>query len=328
MFSILAFTYDTLKIYLNINCYQDDNYTNIEITSTVPLWQTYSQPLSLSLFVFLVPSSKLSVIVVRKKCMSRFFTEVNHTIQNPPLGTVVDSEATRPEWQVLPENRCLTKHSLCVVWVRPCSVCRLPHVISFSPSFSLRYDFYLVSQAACRGTVSPTYYNVIYDDNGLKPDHMQRLTFKLCHLYYNWPVSDSCWLMWVLILRVPNSRTVTQFTFVHQPLAQYLTFHKGGMNEQTNERMTFWVHSGRNLVCHRNKIAITVIIHWDLPFPEGFVIYFILWEPGRNPGNCRSHIMLSKSKLMGKYQVRLCSVFACLRPSSQSPRLRFALSPS
>ncbi|XP_011373076.1 piwi-like protein 4 [Pteropus vampyrus] len=92
-------------------------------------------------------SSKLSVIVVRKKCTSRFFMEVNHTIQNPPLGTVVDSEATRPEW----------------------------------------YDFYLVSQAACRGTVSPTYYNVIYDDNGLKPDHMQRLTFKLCHLYYNWP---------------------------------------------------------------------------------------------------------------------------------------------
>lgn len=84
---------------------------------------------SLSLFfVFLVPSSKLSVIVVRKKCMSRFFTEVNHTIQNPPLGTVVDSEATRPEWQVLPENRCLTKHSLCVVRVRPCSVCHLPHV--------------------------------------------------------------------------------------------------------------------------------------------------------------------------------------------------------
>nr|XP_036866974.1 piwi-like protein 4 [Manis javanica] len=91
-------------------------------------------------------SSRLSVIVVRKKCMPRFFTEVNRTVQNPPPGTVVDSEATRPEW----------------------------------------YDFYLISQAACRGTVNPVYYNVIYDDNGLKPDHMQRLTFKLCHLYYNW----------------------------------------------------------------------------------------------------------------------------------------------
>lgn len=53
---------------------------------------------------------------------------------------------------------------------------------------SLRYDFYLVSQTTGRGTVSPTYYNIIYDDNGLKPDHMQRLTYKLCHLYYNWQV--------------------------------------------------------------------------------------------------------------------------------------------
>ncbi|XP_075404837.1 piwi-like protein 4 [Tenrec ecaudatus] len=92
-------------------------------------------------------SSRLSVVVVRKKCIPRFFTERNHTLQNPPLGTVVDSEATRPAW----------------------------------------YDFYLISQVAHQGTVNPTYYNVIYDDNGLKPDHMQRLTFKLCHLYYNWP---------------------------------------------------------------------------------------------------------------------------------------------
>ncbi|XP_048200047.1 piwi-like protein 4 isoform X3 [Perognathus longimembris pacificus] len=91
-------------------------------------------------------STRLSVLVVRKRSMPRFFTEVSHTLQNPPLGTVVDTEATRPEW----------------------------------------YDFYLISQTASRGTVSPTHYNVIYDDNGLKPDHMQRLTFKLCHLYYNW----------------------------------------------------------------------------------------------------------------------------------------------
>ncbi|XP_069852639.1 piwi-like protein 4 [Dipodomys merriami] len=91
-------------------------------------------------------STRLSVLMVRKKCMPRFFTEVSRTLQNPPLGTVVDSEATHPEW----------------------------------------YDFYLVSQTARGGTVSPTHYNIIYDDNSLKPDHMQRLTFKLCHLYYNW----------------------------------------------------------------------------------------------------------------------------------------------
>uniref|UniRef100_A0A8D0S0P0 Piwi like RNA-mediated gene silencing 4 n=1 Tax=Sus scrofa TaxID=9823 RepID=A0A8D0S0P0_PIG len=98
-------------------------------------------------FASLVPSPRLSVIVVRRRCTPRFLTESGRTLENPPLGTVVDLEATRPEW----------------------------------------YDFYLISQVARQGTVNPTYYNVIYDDNGLKPDHMQRLTFKLCHLYYNWP---------------------------------------------------------------------------------------------------------------------------------------------
>ncbi|XP_037360533.1 piwi-like protein 4 [Talpa occidentalis] len=93
------------------------------------------------------PSPRLSVVVVRRRSAPRFFAELGRSVQNPPLGTIVDTEATRPDW----------------------------------------YDFYLVSQAACRGTVNPTHYNVIYDDNGLRPDHMQRLTFKLCHLYYNWP---------------------------------------------------------------------------------------------------------------------------------------------
>uniref|UniRef100_A0A803TEA3 Piwi like RNA-mediated silencing 4 n=1 Tax=Anolis carolinensis TaxID=28377 RepID=A0A803TEA3_ANOCA len=89
---------------------------------------------------------KLSVVIVRKQTLCRFFTEANRNLQNPPVGTVIDTEATRPEW----------------------------------------YDFFLISQNARQGSVNPTYYNVIYDDNGLKPDHMQRLTYKLCHLYFNW----------------------------------------------------------------------------------------------------------------------------------------------
>ena len=55
-----------------------------------------------------------------------------------------------------------------------------------------RYDFYLVSQSVRQGTVNPTSYNVIHDSTGadgkgLLPGHMQALTYKLCHLYYNWP---------------------------------------------------------------------------------------------------------------------------------------------
>ncbi|XP_074526370.1 piwi-like protein 1 [Halichoeres trimaculatus] len=89
---------------------------------------------------------KLSVVVVKKRISTRFFAQLSGKVDNPPPGTVVDSEVTRPEW----------------------------------------YDFYIVSQAVRSGSVSPTHYNVVYDTSGLKPDHMQRLTYKLCHMYYNW----------------------------------------------------------------------------------------------------------------------------------------------
>ncbi|CAL8343202.1 unnamed protein product [Lota lota] len=89
---------------------------------------------------------KLTVVVVKKRLSCRFFAHVDGKVSNPPPGTVIDTDVTRPEW----------------------------------------YDFYIVSQAVRVGSVSPTHYNVVYDTSGLKPDHMQRLTYKLCHMYYNW----------------------------------------------------------------------------------------------------------------------------------------------
>ena len=41
-----------------------------------------------------------------------------------------------------------------------------------------RYDFFLVSQSVRQGTVNPTSYNVIEDSSGLRPDHLQKLTYK------------------------------------------------------------------------------------------------------------------------------------------------------
>ncbi|KFP74741.1 Piwi-like 1, partial [Apaloderma vittatum] len=89
---------------------------------------------------------KLTVIVVKKRVSTRFFSKSGGALQNPPPGTVVDVEVTRPEW----------------------------------------YDFFIVSQAVRHGCIAPTHYNVIYDTSRLKPDHIQRLTYKLCHMYYNW----------------------------------------------------------------------------------------------------------------------------------------------
>jgi len=85
--------------------------------------------------------------IVVSKRINSRFFKMNGQPSNPPSGTVVDDVVTLPE----------------------------------------RYDFFLVSQSVRQGTVNPTSYNVIEDKSGLKPEHIQKLTYKLTHLYYNWP---------------------------------------------------------------------------------------------------------------------------------------------
>lgn len=92
---------------------------------------------------------KFAVIVVKKRVSARLFAldQRSGHPSNPRPGSVIDTEVTRSEW----------------------------------------YDFFLISQSVRQGTVTPTHYNIVYDTSGLKPDHFQRLTYKLTHLYYNWP---------------------------------------------------------------------------------------------------------------------------------------------
>lgn len=63
--------------------------------------------------------------------------------------------------------------------------CVLDHTITRRHLF----DFFLVPQSVRQGTVTPTHYIVLHDDANFEPDILQRLTFKLCFLYYNWPGS-------------------------------------------------------------------------------------------------------------------------------------------
>lgn len=90
----------------------------------------------------------LAFIIVKKRIGQRLFLDQgNNQFGNPKPGTIVDTEITRPGW----------------------------------------YDFYLVSQAVRQGTVSPTHFHVVYNTTKFTPDHFQKLSYKLCHLYYNWP---------------------------------------------------------------------------------------------------------------------------------------------
>ncbi|XP_037958160.1 protein argonaute-3 [Teleopsis dalmanni] len=90
----------------------------------------------------------LTYIISQKRINARYFTNfAAGSAGNPSPGTIVDNIITR---------KCL-------------------------------YDFYLVSQSLREGTVTPTHYVVLNDDGKFKPDIIQRLTYKLTFMYYNWP---------------------------------------------------------------------------------------------------------------------------------------------
>lgn len=48
------------------------------------------------------------------------------------------------------------------------------------------FDFFLVSQKVTQGTVSPCHYIVLEDESNHKPLDIQRLSYRLCYMYYNW----------------------------------------------------------------------------------------------------------------------------------------------
>ncbi|XP_029341152.1 piwi-like protein Siwi [Acyrthosiphon pisum] len=91
-------------------------------------------------------SVPFAFVIVTKRISARFFAPSKRGMENPRPGTIIDTVVTDPT----------------------------------------KYDFFLVSQHVRQGTVTPTHYQVIEDTLGLPPDIMQRLTFKLTHMYYNW----------------------------------------------------------------------------------------------------------------------------------------------
>lgn len=50
----------------------------------------------------------------------------------------------------------------------------------------MEYDFFLIPQFATQGCVLPTHFYVAFNDSKLKKDAVEKLTFALCHYYYNW----------------------------------------------------------------------------------------------------------------------------------------------
>ncbi|XP_030647575.1 piwi-like protein 2 [Chanos chanos] len=90
---------------------------------------------------------KLTFIVVQKRISTTLYSYMGERFGTPPPGTVLDHTVTHRDW----------------------------------------VDFYLMAHQIRQGCGLPTHYISIYNTANLSPDHLQRLTFKMCHLYWNWP---------------------------------------------------------------------------------------------------------------------------------------------
>jgi len=95
------------------------------------------------------PSTTVTyVLVERAGGATKFFARDPRTgkADNPPGGAVVDTAVTLRHW----------------------------------------YDFYLVPMNVSQGTVNPTHFVVVFDDSQLSPDTVQKLSYALTHMYFNW----------------------------------------------------------------------------------------------------------------------------------------------
>uniref|UniRef100_A0A4W5MKE5 Piwi-like protein 2 n=1 Tax=Hucho hucho TaxID=62062 RepID=A0A4W5MKE5_9TELE len=90
---------------------------------------------------------KLAFIVVQKRVSTNLYSCSGDRFGTPPPGTVLDHTVTNREW----------------------------------------VDFYLMAHHIRQGCGLPTHYISVYNTANLSPDHLQRLTFKMCHMYWNWP---------------------------------------------------------------------------------------------------------------------------------------------
>ncbi|KAG8011711.1 Piwi-like protein 2 [Nibea albiflora] len=90
---------------------------------------------------------KLVFIVVQKRINTTLYSCNANNFGTPPPGTVLDHTLTHKDW----------------------------------------VDFFLMAHHTNQGCGLPTHYICLYNTANLTPDHLQRLTFKMCHLYWNWP---------------------------------------------------------------------------------------------------------------------------------------------
>jgi len=103
-------------------------------------------PMQQMLTKFYDNEPKFAYVLVNKRTNARFFKPMGNGYINPRPGTIIDQDVTSYD----------------------------------------RKDFFLIAQSVGQGTVAPTHYTILVNTTGLSTDRIQMLTYKMCHLYFNW----------------------------------------------------------------------------------------------------------------------------------------------
>ncbi|XP_015235143.1 PREDICTED: piwi-like protein 2 [Cyprinodon variegatus] len=116
--------------------------------SQLKLVEQYEIPQVIRCFeTFPAYEPKLVFIVVQKRINTTLYSCKESGFCSVPPGTVLDHTLTQRDW----------------------------------------VDFFMMAHHVRQGCGLPTHYIAVYNSANLTPDHLQRLTFKMCHLYWNWP---------------------------------------------------------------------------------------------------------------------------------------------
>ncbi|XP_053676934.1 protein argonaute-3 [Anopheles nili] len=147
----------TLQAYRRRNCQLPEKiiiFRDGVSDSQMTMCEQYEIPQLLAACNLMAPDyePKITFIVVQKRIITRMFNMSRNSSEgsgNAPPGTVLDHTVTR----------------------------------------RFQFDYFLVAQAVQMGTVTPTHYIVLRNDSNFSPDILQRLSYKMCYMYYNWPGS-------------------------------------------------------------------------------------------------------------------------------------------
>uniref|UniRef100_A0A4W5M0Q7 Piwi-like RNA-mediated gene silencing 2 n=1 Tax=Hucho hucho TaxID=62062 RepID=A0A4W5M0Q7_9TELE len=176
------------KILLQMNCKLGGELWTVNIPLVILLMSVFALSKK--------NRSAMGFVASLNSMLTRWYTRVTFQMPNEEVinGFRMCLLAALQKYYVVAGAQVCQELQSC--WVSRSTISRPKgHPANLSPGTVLDHTvtnrdwvyFYLMAHHIQQGCGLPTHYISIYNMANLSPDHLQRLTFKMCHVYWNWP---------------------------------------------------------------------------------------------------------------------------------------------